>query len=657
MFHFDVKKKLPWLSAAFACACLLLLFFPATSEAHAILLRSEPSQDAILNTPPQQVKMWFSEDLNPSLSTAVVVNTNNQRVDNKDAHIASSDTREMDLTLPTNLTPDVYVVVWRSSSSDDGHVLRGSFIFTIARPDGSVPSLNGGARPGANVLGGSSSLTGLYTGQFDGPTLLNFVMISLVELGVVFWVGAQLWLMFVLQPASDKHPDQRPHYENIQRIFEKRWSVPILLILLLANIGVLVGQALVITGGDWSGVSLTLLDSMLNNGRFGTFWLMREIVIFLALLIGLIVWCIKQPSAWIKAVSPWLNMILGLALLIAITLSGHASAVPGQTFIFAVLIDWLHLLGAALWVGGMLYIVSSYLPVLKKLNLGERTNSLITLLPYYSPWAVAGIVILAITGPFSASFHMTSWMQFLTTAYGRALLVKIVLVGLLMLTSAIHVFWLRPRLKKEYKKYAYLNERAALANQATMDLDGAEVPATRKLIQPQLKLREQRLSKGTERLTTILRWEPLLGVAVLLCVGLMNVFAGTLTPTAIPQQASSQPGQVAASGPFKQTLTTTDSKFKVTLTVDPNRFGTNTFTVRVVDTKTNNVTTNAGVSLYTTMLDMDMGTDSVNLLPDGKGAFSGPGDLAMSGNWRIRIQVRTPDNTLHEASVKLNTPF
>jgi nitrogen fixation protein FixH len=56
------------------------------------------------------------------------------------------------------------------------------------------------------------------------------------------------------------------------------------------------------------------------------------------------------------------------------------------------------------------------------------------------------------------------------------------------------------------------------------------------------------------------------------------------------------------------------------------------------------------------MLDMDMGTDTVNLQPDGKGSFTARGDLSMPGNWQIRIQIRTPENTLHEAKVKLFTP-
>ena len=77
----------------------------------------------------------------------------------------------------------------------------------------------------------------------------------------------------------------------------------------------------------------------------------------------------------------------------------------------------------------------------------------------------------------------------------------------------------------------------------------------------------------------------------------------------------------------------------------------------VEDPATGKSVTNIGVSLYTTMLDMDMGTDTVNLLPDGKGHFSGTGDLDMPGNWEIRVQIRTPDATLHEASVKFVTPF
>src|SRR5216683_7237463 len=193
------------LIAALLAVCLALVL-PGTSEAHAILLRSDPAQDAVLSTPPSQVRMWFTEALNPAASTAAVVNEANQRVDKRDAFVSPNDATEMDVSLPPNLSPGVYVVVWRTDSADDGHILVGSFLFTLARPDGTVPTLSGGTIPGQNALGGSN-LTGLYTGQLDGPTLLNLIMITLVELGAVFWVGAQLWLLFVLQPSSEDHEE------------------------------------------------------------------------------------------------------------------------------------------------------------------------------------------------------------------------------------------------------------------------------------------------------------------------------------------------------------------------------------------------------------------------------------------------------------------
>jgi copper transport protein len=614
----------------------LAFIFPATASAHAILLRSDPAKDAVLNTPPQQVRMWFTEDLNPAFTTAVVINASNKQVDKHDAHVSPADTKEMDVSLTPNLPPAVYIVIYRTDSADDGHILRGSFIFTVAQAGGTVPSLNGNSIPGQNVLG-SGNLTGQYTGQLDVPTAFNLVMVTLVELAAIFWVAGQLWLMFVLQLAPAGDAGLRTLHQKVQQRFERRWSIPALLVLLVANVGVLVGQGLSITGGQWGGAfSPQLLGELASSGRFGIFWTMREVVVAVALVVALYMLFFKQRPRLVNTILPSLNLLLGLMLFIAITMSGHASAVSSNLVVYAVVLDWLHLLAAALWVGGMMYIATTYLPVLKRRPIAEQAHSLITLLPYYSPLAIAGVIIMAISGPFSATVHLNSLQQLFDTAYGRALIVKILLVGALLITSAIHVLLLRPRLAKEYKKHAYALQGVAF-NQAQ-----------------QVKMRERRLTAQTLRLSTILRWEPLVGVAVIVCVGLMNVFAGTLSPIAVAQQQ--QPATSTAQA-FNTSLQTKDNKFTVKLNVNPNRFGTNIFTVTVIDNSTAKPTTNVGVSLYTTMLDMDMGTDSVNLRPDGKGHFSAPGDLAMSGNWQLRIQIRTPDDTLHEATVRLFTPF
>ncbi len=649
---------------AIPLALLGILFFPTIASAHAILLRSNPASDAQLPIAPQIVQMWFTEDLNPAFSSAVVINAENKRVDNQDSHVSPTDPTEMELTLKPNLPGDVYIVVYRTDSAIDGHVLRGSFIFYVANADGTFPTLSPDANPGANIFGGGN-VTGLYTGQIDGPTFFNLLMVTLVELSAVFWVGAQLWLNFVLQPSTDRYQEEKDLNTQIDQRFEQRFSLPTLLVLLLANIGVLVGQAINLTGGDWGqALSPTLLTQLATSGRFGTFWSMREIVIVLAIVVSLYMMFVRQRPRLVNLLLPLLNLLLGTALFIAITMSSHAAAVSNNLVSYAIVVDWLHLLAAALWVGGMFYIATIYLPILKKQDSTATARSLIHMLPAYSILAIAGVIIMSITGPFSATFHLNSWSQFLNTAYGRALLVKIGLVGALLITSAIHVGILRPRVKKEYKKYSYAAARLAAFEPVAVE-EEQPVPAAIAaqqnpqkhadppgLLTQQVRLREQRLASKTHRLTSVLRWEPLLGVAVIVCVGLLNAFGGTLTPFAAQQQSNGKP-QV-----FSQTVHTQDGKFNATLVINPNRFGTNVFTVSVADNATGKpVTTNVGVVLYTTMLDMDMGTQSVNLLPDGHGHFSARADLSMPGNWQIRIQIRTLDNTLHEAIVNINTPF
>lgn len=635
---FQLLQRLVLLACPLAL-CLLLLF-PGVSEAHAILLRSDPSHDAILSSAPTRVRMWFSEDLNATFSTAAVVNASNQRVDLKDAHVASNDRREIDVSLQPTLPASVYVVIWESQSADDGHVLRGSFIFSVAEPDGTVPKLNG-ATPGQNVFGGVTS-TDVATGRLDGPMLVSLLAITLVELGVVFWVGAQLWHSFVLELVTAENEEQQAIYQQTEQRFARMLALPTLLLVFLANIGVLIGQGLSLTGGNVAqSLSPALLVGLVSTGQFGTFWILRQSVVVLASILAVYVLLVKQPSARVNSVIGRANLLLALALLLAMVLSGHAAAVSSDILVYAVLSDWLHLLAAALWVGGMLFIATAYLPVLKGNAWLEQTRSLLNTLPRYSLLAITGVLIMSLSGPFNATVHMTSWSQLLATAYGRVLTVKVLLVGALLLTSAVHVFLLRPRLAKTYKTYSTLVSEEEVKKVKEVQNTAEEV-----------KLLEGRVAQQTQRLIRVLRWEPLLGVAVLLCTGLLTVFAGTLLP-ALP---AGQTQPVATVKPFHATIKTTDNKFTVNLIVSPNRFGPNVFTVSVLDSNGKS-DTNVGVSLYTTMLDMDMGTNSVNLQPDGKGGFSVNGDLDMNGNWRIRVQIRAPNNTLHEASVNLFTPL
>lgn len=484
-------------------------------------------------------------------------------------------------------------------------------------------------------------LTGSSNGSIDGPTFFNLIMITLVEIAAVFWVGAQFWLLFVLQPEHDGKNDTKDAHTNggainqkVQQRFERVWAVPTLLVLSLANIGVIVGQILSVTGQWSSAFSPSLLWQLASTGQYGIFWSLREICIIVALLLALYVLFTKERPAVINNVLPSVNLLLGAVLFIAMSLTGHASAVTGPIQTYAIVADWFHLAGAALWVGSILYIATTYLPVLQRRSLPERAYSLVTTLPYYARLAIVGIVILAVTGMFSSEVHLTSSQQLLNTAYGRTLVIKCVLVVVLLITGISQLFFLHPRLAKAYKKYFFARERIQFHQEH------------------QVKLREERLVQLTQRLTTVLRWEALPGIVILLCVGLMSVFANTLSATTTNQQPATSKSSV-----YNGTAKTADNIFTVKLNVNPNHFGTNVFTVTVIDNSTGKATTNVHVTLFTTMLDMDMGTDSIALQPNSKGNFSASGDLSMGGTWEIRAAIHTLDGTLHEAIFKLFTPF
>jgi len=643
-------------SLALLCAIGLTVLLPSLAFAHAILLSSSPTKDAILSTPPTRVQLWFSEDLNPTLSTAEVINAQRQRVDQDDAHVNADNSKELDLSLQANLSPAVYIVVWRSDSADDGHALLGSFIFTVTAPGGSVPQLAPGSNPGQGLLGDINA-----SGSLDGAALFSLVMVTLVDLGAIFWAAGLLWVNFVLQPVSERQREEQALHQQVEQRFEQRFSLPVLGGLLLTNLAVLYGQVLTLTGNNWiAAFNIHLLVVQGSSGRFGTYWLMRMAVLLLALLVGLATLAWKQRPQVVRRLLPLLNLFLASLFFLALTMSGHAAAVASDVLPYSVVLDWLHLMAASLWIGGMLYIVLIYLPVLKTRSSPERARSLLAVLPQYSILAIAGVLLMAVTGPFTASFHLSSPDQLFITAYGRTLLVKSALVGALLLTSAYHVLWLRPRIKKEYRKYVYARERQEKALARACAPSGeretqVSQPEGGSPLGQQVKLREGRLAGRTSRLMRILRWEPWLGVAVLLCVGLLNIFASTLTPAlAQPQTPPNGTG-----GGFHQSAETGDSKYSVTLTISPNRFGTNVFAVQVTDIASGQQlnANQVGVTVSTIMLDMDMGATSTDLQSDGKNGFSASIDFPMGGNWRIDVRLHTLDNSLHTASFKIYTPF
>src|SRR5262245_62328866 len=71
-------------------AALLTLVVAPTAEAHANLVRSEPAGGALLDSPPDQVVLEFSEELDPAFSRVQLLDGKNQLVDPGPGTIDSS---------------------------------------------------------------------------------------------------------------------------------------------------------------------------------------------------------------------------------------------------------------------------------------------------------------------------------------------------------------------------------------------------------------------------------------------------------------------------------------------------------------------------------------------------------------------------------------
>ena len=694
------RRRGRWFWAILAGFCLgiltfvplgpLLLSFPHAfaQDAHALPLRTDPAADAVLSAPPQQVRIWFSEDLIPQTSRIVVVDTTNHEVDNRDTQVTG--TTEMSVSLPL-LPAGTYVVVWRSQSAVDGHIAEGSFIFRVARPDGTVPPIPAvlptGNVPGAAGIGVAGS------GTLDGPTLLQTLMTWLALLGMIFWVGGVLWETWILPPGRQQDPDLAAASSEAGRRF-RRLAPCALGVALIADAGMVLGQAAALAG-EWSGLfSLPLLRVILFGSHFGTFWWMRQVVALMALALLFLAhrlgWAKGHARPFSALIQPapldsfdagpseaeskpghdwWLavqesirgvghlpqqlvmgwreqswfgkgEILLGACFLLAFALSGHAAAVPSAQLWYALSSDLLHLVGTTVWVGGLFYIGSILVPTLFTLNARQRASVLAQGLPAFSALAIVTVIVLAATGSLNTTVHLTSLGQFLTTLYGQTLLVKIGLFLLMTVISAFHAFVLRPRL-------ARLLAQDQQQTQVATDAAGAQAETVPAFSRSQEKLARTawygKLRKQGERLANWLQMEALIGTAVVLCVALLAAFAGTLAPSSA---ASGAPGQtVQTHGPFVQTQHA--HGYALTLQVAPASFGTNTFTVTLQDVQGHPLP-GASVLLETTMLDMDMGTQNTQLqaVPASPGTYRGQSDLTMAGRWAVTIRVLPPrENT------------
>ena len=376
--------RLRWVCLLIGFALMLFAISPVL--AHANLLRSSPAANASLQSTPDEIRLWFTEPVEPNYSGFTLLDKSGNPVTTPKSQTESADATQVFIKFDS-LPNGLYTVTWRAVSAADGHATQGSFAFGIGVPVANNPAstIDESVAPDSVVI-----------------RWLDLISLSLAVGSIGFWlfVGQVLGL-------KDHAPVRR-------RWFQLAWFGWMLvgisaLLLLLLQVAINANTTL------FRALTDPALAGVLTSTTYGHLWLAR---IVLWGLLGIGLWASSRDTRAL-----WIALALGIAILVTQSLFSHASASPDQAA--AVANDWLHLVGTTLWVGGL----AAFAVVLLALRGESRQTILVDrLVASFSNYARAAVALLIVTGLYAAWLEVGSVEALLHTVYGQALLIKMLLL-------------------------------------------------------------------------------------------------------------------------------------------------------------------------------------------------------------------------------------
>jgi len=381
--------------AAVACLALLL---PAAASAHATMREATPAEQGRVETPPTEVRLRFDQAVTAP-PRGIVVYAANGRV------VSGAVTTERGGTVMRTFVKglvrgEAYTVRWREISAD-GHVGTGVFTFGV----GVDPP------PPTEAVGASG-----MTWRDDVARWALFASLALL-IGVV---GIRL---LVLPRTVDPRVERRVHMLGT---FGAVAAV---------NAGILGFVLRSANALQVSGVDLLYADlsPFAESTRFGIAFLVTTLGFGVCLTILAVAWVLDQPAL------RWPAFLLALALVWGFPLSGHQATEPNSSLLGEVA-DWVHLVTAMLWVGGVLTLAVVVWPLAPALRRAAFLR--------FSRIAVGLIAVLVVAGTVVAIERLPEVADLWETSYGRTLLVKLGLVLVALSWGGIHHTFVRPRLER-----------------------------------------------------------------------------------------------------------------------------------------------------------------------------------------------------------------
>jgi methionine-rich copper-binding protein CopC/putative copper export protein len=294
------RVALVLVTVAFASVSFAAVAAPAS--AHAAIESTDPANGQLLDQPPSQIVLRFTEPPDLELTIVGMMDASGATVPTGPPERAPGSNREVRVRLDP-LPDGVYTVTWRTVSATDGHVTAGAFSFGVGVSPGDVTPIE------QTGTGTPSPTAGAIAGRW------------MLYVGLIVLFGAAVTGVVAFGPKANARP----------WLLGAAWA--------LAALGVV---AMTLAERSSVGVPLGTLLSSEAGGKF----------VLLALAVA-----ITGVAAIVVAVKPGRATLVALAVtaagaMLARAAGGHAagSAVTVGT-------QWLHFLGVGAWIGGLVWLV------------------------------------------------------------------------------------------------------------------------------------------------------------------------------------------------------------------------------------------------------------------------------------------------------------
>ncbi|HKX47058.1 MAG TPA: copper resistance protein CopC [Gaiellaceae bacterium] len=401
--------------ALLLCAVLALLA-PNAALGHVILESSQPVTQSRLETPPNEIRLRFNQAVTVAPGAIQVLAPDGTLLSG--AATTSEEGRVVAAPVSRIARGAGYTVRWRVIGAD-GHAPAGVFTFGVGVA----------APPPTEAVGASAA-----TWRDDVARWALFVALALL-------IGPLVVRLVVVRGPVPARVERGFHLLGVVAAF------------LVIDVGIVAfvlraSNALQLPLGD---LLYGDLQPFAEKTRFGIAFLAMTLGFGIVAAVLLLAWILDRPEL------RWPALVLSLALASGLSLSGHQATEDNAAWL-AQGADWLHLVAASVWAGGLMALAFLVWPLAPSLRRGAFLG--------FARLAVLLVGALVVAGAYLALARLPEVSDLWQTQYGRLLLLKLGIVALALTWGAAHHFLVRPRFEAGREP----NVRPSLAGEAAVAL-------------------------------------------------------------------------------------------------------------------------------------------------------------------------------------------